>query len=223
MRGPWMVLILSLMPVPALCWSYLGHQMIGEVERMPISLLRACRGGLGHAGIFHLSAAHRQGFARIVSLREQLILRDLGTWAHFVEDASQPMHVSLHYNGWAPDPNPDGFVTGPGLHAKFESAFVNANVQEADIEALVEPFHHCDDTVQACTEQYLTATARWTTRLYQLEKAGRVRQSDGGIQGICGRQAGGGHQQAAQHGGGFLARVCPGAARTPKQPPGSRS
>ena len=144
-------------------WEQLVHDF---------ALLRAYRGALGHSGSFHLSAADRQAYATLASLRERIILRDLGIWAHFVEDASQPMHVSIHYNGWGNGPNPDGFVTGPGLHAKFESGFVNANVREADIEPLMEPFHHCDDTVLACTEHYLAATSRWTVKLYQLEKLG---------------------------------------------------
>jgi hypothetical protein len=144
-------------------WEQLVHDF---------ALLRAYRGALGHAEGFHLGAADRQGYATLLSLREQIILRDLGTWAHFVEDASQPMHVSVHYNGWGNGPNPQGFVMGPGLHAKFESAFVNASVREQDFEPLMQPFHHCDDTVLACTAQYLTATSRWTVKLYQLEKQG---------------------------------------------------
>ena len=38
-------------------------------------------------------------------------------------DASQPMHVSVHFNGWGNFPNPNGFTTAP-IHAPFEGAFV---------------------------------------------------------------------------------------------------
>jgi hypothetical protein len=34
-------------------------------------------------------------------LREKLTLRDLGVWSHYGGDGSQPLHVSVHYNGWA--------------------------------------------------------------------------------------------------------------------------
>jgi hypothetical protein len=144
-------------------WEQLVHDF---------ALLRAYRGALAHARNFHLTPKDRRGYTELVSLRELIILRDLGTWAHFVEDASQPMHASVHYNGWGNGPNPEGFVTTPGLHAKFESAFVNANVRQADIEALIVPFHHCDDTVLACTGQYLTATNRQVLKLYQFDKQG---------------------------------------------------
>lgn len=33
------------------------------------------------------------------ALREQLTLRDIGFWSHFVGDGSQPLHVSVHFNG----------------------------------------------------------------------------------------------------------------------------
>ena len=41
-------------------------------------------------------------------LREKLTLRDIGIWSHYVGDASQPLHVSVHYNGWGDYPNPRG-------------------------------------------------------------------------------------------------------------------
>ena len=144
-------------------WEQLVHDF---------ALLRAYNAALAHAKNFHLSTADRRAYAQLISLRELITLRDLGYWAHFVEDASQPMHVTVHYNGWGDGPNPEGFVTGPGLHAKFESDFVAANVREADIDAAIEPFRPCDGAIQDCTQQYLAATARRTVKVYQLEKQG---------------------------------------------------
>jgi len=39
-------------------------------------------------------------FARDRQIREMLTIRDLGVWTHYVGDASQPLHISIHYNGW---------------------------------------------------------------------------------------------------------------------------
>ena len=49
-------------------------------------------------------------FAYQLTLRETLILRDLGVWSHFPADGSQPMHVSIHYNGWGNYPNPNNYT-----------------------------------------------------------------------------------------------------------------
>lgn len=144
-------------------WQQLVHDF---------ALLRAYQASVKYAPVFKISAADRRSYARLLDLRRMLVLRDLGVWAHFVEDASQPLHVSVHYNGWGNGPNPETFVTGPGLHAKFEAAFVSANIREADIAAAMRPYRHCDDSLQACTQEYLAASARWTIKLYQLDKAG---------------------------------------------------
>jgi hypothetical protein len=154
--------------------GYLPYNIADGWEQLvhDFALLRAYRGALVHARDFHLGPADRQAYAGLVSLREMITLRDLGYWAHFVEDASQPMHVSVHYNGWGNGPNPEGFVTTPGLHARFESAFVNANIRETDIEPLMVSHHPCGDAALACTEEYLSATSRWTVALYQLDKKG---------------------------------------------------
>src|SRR5439155_22990745 len=52
----------------------------------------------------------RAWFAADRRLRESLIVRDLGVWSHYVGDASQPLHVTVHYNGWGDSPNPFGFT-----------------------------------------------------------------------------------------------------------------
>ncbi|MBD5634685.1 MAG: S1/P1 Nuclease, partial [Candidatus Eremiobacteraeota bacterium] len=46
------------------------------------------------------SADDRLWFAADRALRETLALRDIGVWGHYVADASQPLHVTIHYNGW---------------------------------------------------------------------------------------------------------------------------
>jgi hypothetical protein len=118
------------------------------------------------------SKADRQWFEQDRALRELLTLRDLGYWAHFVGDASQPMHVSVHYNGWGDGPNPDGFEATPGLHAKFESDFVDANIRLADVTAAMRPYRDCGCTIQKHTEAYLTATLSQLRHTYQFEKDG---------------------------------------------------
>ena len=134
------------------------------------ALLRAYQAALKYGDKFHLPGADRRDYARLEALRELITLHDLGYWAHFVEDASQPMHVSVHFDGWGNLPNPQGFVTGPGLHAKFESIFVMANIKETDVDALMRPYQHCADTIQVCTQNYLGGTAQWVMALYQLDK-----------------------------------------------------
>jgi hypothetical protein len=120
----------------------------------------------------------RAWFAADRKLRELITLRDLGVWSHYVEDASQPLHVSVHYDVWGDFPNPEGFNTKRGLHAKFESAFVARNVAEADIAPLMVPYRDCACTIEARTAQYLVATQAFVLPLFRLDKAHAFDASD---------------------------------------------
>lgn len=136
------------------------------------ALLRRDRAARKYARKFGFTAAQRRDYANALAVRQLLTLRDLGVWAHFVGDASQPMHVSVHYNGWGEGPNPEGFVTTAGLHAKFESAFVDAHVSEAEVAAKIRPARSCTDLVQTCVTAYLAATHEGVLPVYRFEKAG---------------------------------------------------
>jgi len=125
-----------------------------------------------YARKFSMTAAEKISYARSQALRQILVLRDLGVWAHYVGDASQPMHVSIHYNRWGEGLNPEGFVTGAGLHAKFETDFVNAHIAEKDVARALRPYRDCRCTIQVRTQAYLIATQAGLLQVYRFEKAG---------------------------------------------------
>jgi len=127
---------------------------------------------LKYAKIFSMTAQERQYFARQQKVRELLTLRDLGVWAHFVGDASQPMHLSVHFDGWGAGPNPEGFVTAKGAHAKFESTFVSANIHDGDVTARMRPYSPCACDIRKRTQDYLSATWALVVPTYRLDKAG---------------------------------------------------
>jgi len=117
------------------------------------------------------SRAARAWFSQDRALHETLAVRDLGVWAHFVGDASQPMHASVHYDGWGGFPNPEGFSTQRGIHLHFEGAYVHANLKEEDIAAALPPYRACDCAIEVRTVEFLTATQSQVVPFYRLEKA----------------------------------------------------
>ena len=118
------------------------------------------------------SSEEQAWYRRDIKLREMLILRDIGYWSHFVADASQPMHVSVHYNGWGGFPNPEGFTTEQTLHAHFEGKFVMTNINPADIKGQMPPIRNLGCDIASRTVAYLGETLRQVTPLYRLEKTG---------------------------------------------------
>ena len=121
---------------------------------------------------FAKSAQAHAWFTADRKLHEMTALRDLGVWAHFVGDASQPMHVSVHHDGWGDYPNPENFTAAPGIHAKFEASFVRANVREAQISARLPPLHVCGCKIEDETKTYLTRALDRLVPLYRLDKQG---------------------------------------------------
>ncbi len=61
----------------------------------------------------------RAWFRRDRATREAMTIRDLGYWAHFVGDGSQPMHASVHYDGWGNFPEPGWLLDDKGRARAF--------------------------------------------------------------------------------------------------------
>ena len=103
---------------------------------------------------------------------EVAILYSAGWLGHYVADGSQPLHLTIHYNGWV-GPNPNGFTTAHTIHAQFESVFVSANIKPADVEPLVkaaQPVRIDDQWTDFW--KYLNHSSSLVEKVYQLEKAG---------------------------------------------------
>ncbi|MCY1647125.1 S1/P1 Nuclease [Caulobacter sp. SL161] len=110
--------------------------------------------------------------------REALLLRDLGVWAHYVGDASQPLHLSVHYNGWGDYPNPNGYTNSRQIHSQFEGPLAKAVGDQASIQALVPAYKACACSIETRVVGYLTETWKLTEPLYQLEKQGALVATD---------------------------------------------
>lgn len=124
-----------------------------------------------------LPAKERVWYAADLKLREALLIRDLGVWAHYVGDGSQPMHASIHFNGWGDYPNPRNH-TQDHIHGPFEGPFVHDALSEAAVAGAVRPLAACGPTLQACTADYLQATQAKTEPLYTLWDAGGFKPGD---------------------------------------------
>jgi hypothetical protein len=103
---------------------------------------------------------------------ETAILFYAGWLGHYVADGSQPLHVTIQFNGWT-GPNPNGYTTEHKIHSQFESSFVSANVKSADVSSLVaaaEPKVLADEWTDYV--DYLRHTGTLMEKTYQIEKAG---------------------------------------------------
>ncbi|HTJ28176.1 MAG TPA: S1/P1 Nuclease [Candidatus Limnocylindria bacterium] len=124
------------------------------------------------------SAQDRAFFALDRNVREAITLRDIGYWAHFVGDASQPLHISVHPNGWnraqTNYPNPNHYSDSHTIHSRFETALVKAVATEDLVYARLPALTTSSDPIFAQIGSYLTTTESFVPVVYQLEAAGAI-------------------------------------------------
>ncbi len=155
--------------------GYLPYAIVDGWQqlRKDFALWRAARKGAETAS----TAGERAWFEADRELRERLILRDIGVWSHYVGDASQPLHVSVHYEGWGAYPNPNGYTTRD-IDFQFEGEFVRDNLVRSAIAAEVGPYRPCGCSIEDRTKELLLASLAHVEPLYALEKNGGFARGD---------------------------------------------
>lgn len=101
---------------------------------------------------------------------EEAIIFYAGWLGHYVADGSQPLHTTIHYNGWV-GPNPNGYTTEHKIHAQFETAYVAANITAKDFAGRVRAPEKLDDPF-ARYVAYLRESNQLVEKVYAMEKAG---------------------------------------------------
>lgn len=155
--------------------GYLPYSIVEGWEQVAkdFAYLRADEAGAAKS----TDPAHRAWLTADGERRKGLILRDIGVFSHYVGDGSMPLHVSIHFNGWGPFPNPEGY-TQAHVHAPFEGAFVRGFVRPAAVAAALPPPRDCRCGILRRTEDYLEATGATVAPFYRLEKAGAFAPAD---------------------------------------------
>jgi hypothetical protein len=156
--------------------GYLPYEMIGgyELVRKNMALWRLAVLGARVAP----SAAERARWAGERRKREVRLITAIGQWSHFVGDGSQPLHSTIHYNGWGNGPNPQGFTTDR-IHTPFETGYVNANISQSLVRAAMPAPKACGCAINERVSAYLVESAEQVVPLYRLEKGGAFKASTG--------------------------------------------
>ncbi|HEU0177140.1 MAG TPA: nuclease [Blastocatellia bacterium] len=104
---------------------------------------------------------------------EQRIINDAGILGHYVSDAANPHHTTIHYNGWSGD-NPKGYTVftrehNQGIHYRFEELYVQTHIQLNDVAPLIGK----ERVIEKPREEiwnYLRSSNALVEQLYILDK-----------------------------------------------------
>ena len=127
----------------------------------------------------YLKAYQEYGTPTEVANAEANILYLMGVMGHYVGDGSQPLHLTVHHNGWVGD-NPRHYSTWARIHAYIDGGFI-AKVgittpslvsRARPARVLFAPGDPCPrDPMFDATMSYLATQQARVVELYELDKA----------------------------------------------------
>lgn len=103
---------------------------------------------------------------------EARIIDDAGILGHFVTDGSQPHHTTIHFNGWDEEQvaNPGGYTTDRGFHARFESRFVSAHVEQAHVSGRIAHAPRALEDVRGEVLRHIRQVNAHVEELYRIDR-----------------------------------------------------
>jgi len=113
---------------------------------------------------------------------KQMLANDIafymGWVGHYVADAAQPLHDSIHHDGWSGD-NPKGYTRDPNIHGRFETRYVDLiEVTPPDVvKYMRKDARHLDDVWQATLDHSLEARD-FVEDVYRLDLRGAFQKKD---------------------------------------------
>jgi hypothetical protein len=121
----------------------------------------------------------------------------MGVMGHYVGDGAQPLHTTVHYDGWVGD-NPKGYTTGPvtgekgRIHAWIDGGYfkktggikVDALIGKIQPAARIANADQPDGMFKAVVA-YLVEQNKFVEPLYEMEKNGQLTgEGDKGMDGV---------------------------------------
>jgi hypothetical protein len=105
---------------------------------------------------------------------EERIINDAGILGHYVTDAANPHHTTIHFNGWS-GANPNGYTVftrepNQGFHYRFEEEFVRAQIKLNDVLPLVGAQARVLGNPRDEIWDYLRQSNKLVEQLYILDK-----------------------------------------------------
>jgi hypothetical protein len=108
---------------------------------------------------------------------EQRIIDDAGILGHYVADGANPLHTTVHHNGWVSRNNPRKFTTDNTLHGRFEGKFVDGRIKIEDIRPRVTPQAKIIPQPRQAIVQFLDDSYGLVDDVYVLENQERFSET----------------------------------------------
>jgi hypothetical protein len=113
---------------------------------------------------------------------QQMLANDIafymGWVGHYVADAAQPLHNSIHHDGWS-GADPKGYTRDPNIHGRFESQYVDLiGVTEEDVLKYMRKEPRLLDNVWKAVLDHSLEARGFTEDVYRLDLRGAFGKKD---------------------------------------------
>ncbi|MCF7688105.1 MAG: hypothetical protein K9M98_05415 [Cephaloticoccus sp.] len=131
----------------------------------------------------YLKTFEQAGTREEIANAQANVIYLMGVMGHYVGDGAQPLHTTVHHNGWVGN-NPHGYTKWPGLHSWIDGGFIaKAGIDTAQLLPRVTPTQPLDLTMRpdgrnpvfVATVNYIAAQNDLVEPLYALEQAGKFK------------------------------------------------
>jgi hypothetical protein len=135
----------------------------------------------------------RGGTPAEIANAEANAIYTMGVMGHYVGDATQPLHTTIHHHGWKGE-NPHGYSTSGSFHSWIDGGYFaktgGANVKE--LQAKLRPAHSVSIKDRAAKPEemfqasmlFILNQHKLVEPLYQLDKDGKLSgEGDKGLEG----------------------------------------
>jgi hypothetical protein len=113
---------------------------------------------------------------------QQMLANDIafymGWVGHYVADAAQPLHNSIHHDGWS-GADPKGYTRDPNIHGRFESQYLDLiGVTEEDVVKYMRKEPRLLDNVWKAVLDHSLEARGFTEDVYRLDLRGAFAKKD---------------------------------------------
>jgi hypothetical protein len=133
------------------------------------------------SGFSYLKAFEKGGTPEEIKNAQENIIYIMGVMGHYVGDAAQPLHTTMHHHGWVGE-NPQHYSTDTKIHGRVDGYFrelnsagfndLKARIHTAELPATELNLTTGDTFKQIIT--YIVNVNKEVVPLYELDKAGKL-------------------------------------------------
>lgn len=136
------------------------------------------------AAFSYLKVFEELGTPEEIRNARENIIGLMGVMGHYVGDCAQPLHLTIHHNGWVGD-NPKGYTRWPGFHAWIDGGFIDkAGIRSEPLQARVgaaqviplTPEPDGRDPMFAWVVRQIEAHHAWVEPLYGMDQKGAFKE-----------------------------------------------